>query len=92
MDSLALVYAAVDEVNASSDTKIERAPETALLGQGSQVDSLLLVNLLVALEGLASDQSGVSVSLMDEEVFSAPEEPLRTLGSLADYLSRRIGG
>lgn len=88
--SLEIIYQAINQVNEQNDNvdKIEKSPETALLGAGSTVDSLTLVNLVVAIEQLVFDRSSKSITLVDESVFSSPENPLSTVGSLAKYLDK----
>jgi acyl carrier protein len=90
--SLELVYAAVDQVNAQAadDAKIVKDPSTALLDGDGGVDSLALVNLVVALEQLVFDETEQSIAIVDEDVYSSPESPFRTLGSLAAYLEKLL--
>ncbi len=91
-NALALVYQAVDQVNAQSvdGTKIVKDPDTPLLdGQGG-VDSLGLVNLVVALEQIVFDQTEKTITIADEHVYSSPETPSRTLGTLAEYLEKMM--
>ena len=92
MNSLELIYLAVDQVNAFSGdgVKIEKNADTPLLGEGSNVDSLMLVNLVVTVEQVVHDILGKSVTLVDETVFSDPGKPLNSIGNLAGYLDRLI--
>jgi acyl carrier protein len=88
--SLALVYQAVDQVNAQlvKGPKIVKDPSTPLLDSQAGIDSLALVNLVVALEQLVFDQTEKSITIADENVYSSPDTPFRTLGSLAAYLDK----
>lgn len=90
--SLEIIYDAIDQVNAQDENsaKITKSPDTPLLGSGSTVDSLALVNLVVAIEQLVSDHANKSITLVDESVFSSPDNPLSTVGSLARYLEKLI--
>lgn len=92
MRSLELVYKAIDEVNAQNPDapQIEKGPETALLEEGSGVDSLALVNLVVAIEQVVYDETGESISVAEESVVSSTDSPFRTVGTLADHLERLI--
>ncbi len=90
--SLALVYQAVDQVNAQSvdGQKILKDPSTPLLDSQGGIDSLALVNLVVAIEQIVFDRTEKSITIVDEDVYSSPDTPFRTLGSLAAYLDKMI--
>lgn len=87
-ETLALLYTAVDQVNAQTlDTaKIKKSPDTLLLDAAGGINSLALVNLVVALEQLIYDRTGKSITIADETILSLPDNPFRTLGSLATHL------
>jgi len=88
MRSIELVYKAVDEVNAQnpSSPPVEKSPETRLLDSQGGVDSLTLVNLVVAIEQIVFDETGQSIALADESIFSSSDNPLKSIGSLASHL------
>jgi acyl carrier protein len=90
--SLSLVYQAVDSVNASAEQnkQIAKDPSTPLLDSEGGIDSLALVNLVVALEQIVFDATEKSITIADEDVYSSPDSPFRTLGSLAAYLDKMI--
>lgn len=85
---LNLIYAAIDEVNPAlpPDRQIDKSPETQLFGRDSRLDSLGLVNLVVATEARLMD-SGAAVSLADERAMSQKQSPFRTVGTLCDYIA-----
>ena len=85
---VAIIYAAIDEVNGQSieGLKIQKDLETQLLAKGSGLDSLAFVNLIVAIEGQLETSLGLSVVLVDEDSMSLQENPFRTVGSLASYV------
>ena len=87
-DILAIIYAAIDELNGHSikGLKIQKNVETQLLAKGSGMDSLAFVNLIVAVEGQLETSLGLSVVLVDEDSMSLQENPFRTVGSLASYV------
>ncbi len=84
---LNLIYAAIDEVNPMlpPDRQIEKTPETQLFGRGSKLDSLGLVNLVVATEARLGE-AGVAIALADERAMSQKQSPFRTVGTLCDYI------
>lgn len=92
MNALEIVYAAIDVVNEQivDAPKIPKSPETILLGDEGVIDSLTLVNLVVAIEDYLASKRGLNVTLVDEETFSAEDQPLRSVGSLAQLVGRKM--
>ncbi|MDB4973959.1 MAG: hypothetical protein JWN48_2300 [Myxococcaceae bacterium] len=87
---LELVYAAIDEYNASAEVPLAKSEDTALYGGGSPVDSLGLVHLIIALEQNVFDQTGLSLALAADKAFSPTRSPFRDVGSLVAYLRARL--
>jgi acyl carrier protein len=92
MDILNIIFEAIDIVNEQiiHGPKIEKSIDTIFLGQESDVDSLSFVNLIVAIEDLIERKTGSMISLVDEEVLSAEEQPLRSVKSIMMYIERKI--
>ena len=86
-DVLNLIYAAIDEVNLAlpPERQIVKSPETPLFGRSSKLDSLGLVNLIVASEAQIAQATGAAVTLADERAMSQKHSPFRTVGSLSEY-------
>jgi acyl carrier protein len=87
IDPLELIYAAIDEVNAQIEDQppIRKSPDTVLFGD-SGLDSLTLVNVISTLEQEIQGRTGKTIVVIDEEIFSQAEGPLRTVGTLCDHL------
>jgi hypothetical protein len=88
-----IVEKAVDEVNqglGEGHPLIKKDPDTILMGAGSDVDSLMLVNILVTSERLVSEILGKEVSVIDETSLDSSDMPFATLASLASHLSRLV--
>jgi acyl carrier protein len=85
LDSL---YAAIDDVNRErpSDRLLVKAPETALYGSASDLDSLGLVNFIVAAEQRIEAEFGKSLVLADDRALAQEPSPFRSVGALADYV------
>lgn len=84
---LALVYEAIDEVNAESPDGVvlQKGPDVRLLdGQGS-IDSLTFVNLIIAVEEQIQRTFQTSIVLVNESSMTLQERPFRTVGTLAAY-------
>lgn len=65
-------------------------PKTVLLGQGSVVDSLGLVTLIVNLEQKIEQAYGISISLADERAMSHKSSPFRTVSTLTAYVEQLL--
>ena len=91
-DILGMVYTALDESDAQSlnGAPVEKTPEAPLLGSDQGVDSLTIVNLVVAIEEQIQKKMGKTVVLVDEDSMALQEHPFRTLGTLATYVEKVI--
>jgi hypothetical protein len=88
--ALDLIYAAIDEINGQlpSGSRLAKAPNTVLLGDGASLDSLAFVNLMVAIEGEVERAGGPPVGLLDEIGRSMEaDSPLHTIGTLAAHVA-----
>ena len=83
------VFKAVDEVNQqlTSKQRVDKSLNTVLTGPSAKLDSLGLVNFIVATEQEVEEEFGISISLADERAMSSTNSPLRTIGTLVDYIS-----
>lgn len=87
-----LVVDAIAELNEmrEADEQIEATAGAALYGEGSVLDSLSLVNLIVIAEEKIEDTFEVSLTLADEKAMSLRNSPFRSVETLADYISDRL--
>jgi len=83
-----VVLSAIDEINATlpDARKLTKQPETRLFGRGSALDSLGLVNLIVAVEQRLGDELGLALTLADEKALSRASSPFRSIDSLTTYI------
>ena len=86
---LRLIFSAVDEINQqlAKDQQLERSIDTVLFGRSGKLDSLGLVNLIVATEQKIEEEFEVVITIADEKAMSQKHSPFKTIGSLADYIS-----
>lgn len=89
MDIQKVIYDSIDELNQqlSEQDRLEKSLETRLFGGNSKLDSLGLINLIVAVEQNIEDEFDISLTLADERAMSQRHSPFRTVGSLVDYIS-----
>ncbi len=81
-----IVHASLEEI----DFGPERSPETVIFGPGGKLDSLGLVQLIVAIEQELGESFDVDLTLADERALSEARSPFRTLGSLIEFVGRRM--
>ena len=82
------VFAAVDEVNEHLPRyqRFEKSPQTALIDDSRQVDSLALVSLIVAIEQRIEEQYGVAINLVDGDVLYRINNPFKSIDTLANHI------
>ena len=92
MIAIDIVYLAIDQVNADNldGPKIGKEDNFLLLDKDSNIDSLLLVNLFVALESVIETSLGKTVSIVDEGSFESEEEPFKNIGNLVAHVKRLL--
>ena len=85
---LKIIYGAIDEINklSLSERKLDKTPDVKLYDKDGQLDSLMLVNLIVAIEQSIEEEFGVSLTIADEKAMSQKKSPFRTSSSLAEHL------
>ena len=85
------LFRVIDAINGQlpKGKKLEKALDVPLLGPGAALDSLMLMNLVVETEARIAEDFGLEVALADLLGLPLEENPLRTLGALADDLTAR---
>lgn len=89
---LQALYRAVDAIapELPRGKRLVKSPDTVLLGDASPLDSLGLVNLIVAVEQAVEEEFGTPLSLLDEAQLQPEDSPLRSLGALCAHLESRL--
>ena len=84
---LAALQNAVAELNLSlpDGKQLSADPDAVLYGEGSELDSLGLVNFIMSAEQHIGDETGLDIVLASEAAMSRRRSPYRSLRSLADY-------
>ncbi len=59
---------------------------TVLFGNGSSIDSLSLVSMIVELEMLFSEEYGFDISLTDDKAMTREINPFDSVSSLVDFV------
>ena len=86
------VYEAVDELNShfSEEKRLDKSPDTILYGNSGRLDSLGLVDLILAVEQKMQERFGEQLTLANEKALSMKKSPFRTIDTLARYIHQLI--
>ena len=89
---LELIFQVVDELNERlpEEERLEKSNETPLTGESTKLDSLKLVSLIVATEQKVQEEFNTTVTIANERMLDQKESPLRTIETLADYISMLV--
>ena len=87
-----LIFDAIEEINTqlSEEQRLEKTLTTALYGDKGKLDSLGLVNFIVAVEQKLHDEFGFPVTLATERALSQQHSPFRTVHSLTNYITELL--
>lgn len=85
--ALTAVKNAVAEMNMTleADKQISDDLDAVLFGDGSPLDSIGLVNVVMAAEAHVADETGQDMVLASESAMSRKRSPYRSLRALAEY-------
>ena len=85
--AIAAIFNAIDEMNPqlSEERQLTKAEDALIYGEGAPLDSLDLVNLVMATEQHIMDLTGDELVLASEAAMSRKRSPYRSVGALADY-------
>lgn len=87
---LRIVYDAVDVVNQQlpASKRLDKSPDTVIVGAGGSLDSLGIVTLVILLEEKVGEALGTTVQLLDEQML-VEDSPFQSIGALAHYIATR---
>jgi len=86
------IYEGVDEVNEQlpDGQKLKKSPDTVLLGESGKLESIDLVNVLVATEDSVEEEFGVPISITDERAVAEKNSPFATIRTLSEFISNLL--
>ena len=84
-----LIFDGIDDINTqlSKEQQLEKSINTALYGEEGKLDSLGLVNFIVAVEQKIQDELGLNITLATEKAMSQKHSPFKSVQSLLNYLT-----
>ncbi len=83
-----LIFEIIDDINQQLPRKhnLKKSLDTSLFGPTGNLDSLGIVNLIVAVEQKIREVFGVRITLANERAMSQNDSPFETIGTLVDYI------
>jgi acyl carrier protein len=87
-----LIYDSVDEINEQLEEGkyIKKDVNSVLYGKNGLLDSLGLVNLIVAIEQNIEDNLEKVITIADERAMSQKQSPFSTIGALVKYINKLV--
>ncbi|HJP17362.1 MAG TPA: hypothetical protein QF468_01750 [Nitrospinota bacterium] len=87
-----LIYGVIDKVNEllPDEQKLTKSENTKLYGTDGQLDSLGMVNFIVALEQKIEEDNGMTAELVNETTMSLNESPFQNVNMLTNYLHQLL--
>ena len=91
---LEAVFAAVSDLNRQlpPELRLALSRDTPLVGVGGRLDSLGLINLVVAVEQHVEDDLSVQIVLTEQDTLARAESVLATIGTLTDHIETMLSG
>lgn len=90
---MTIIFEAIDEANEVRPRSewIKKEPGTALVGQESGLDSLGLLNFVLAVEGRVNTTFDATLDLASLLEIEPKTSPLRTVTTFAEHVASRLG-
>lgn len=91
-DILRVIFKGIDSVNdiRPKEARISKEADAALMGESGGLDSLGMVNLIVAIEQQIEEHFHVTLDLADDEAMSMKDNPFATVESLVNYIAHLL--
>ena len=82
------IFEAINDINKQTpkDERLTKSADAKLYGGDGPLESLGLVNLIVATEQHLENVCGISISLAEEHVMDENENRFETVASMADFV------
>lgn len=81
-----IIFSSIDDINEENNINIIKDKETKLFGSDSELDSILLVNLIVSVEESIEEKTDKYVPIADERAFSLEHSPFKNIETLANHI------
>lgn len=81
-----IIFNSIDDLNQENNINIIKDRTTKLFGTDGELDSILLVNLIVSIEESIEEKTGKYVPIADERAFSLEQSPFKNIETLANHI------
>ena len=87
-----IIFDTIEEINQQlpEGSRLQKSKETILLGKNGKLDSLGLVNFIVATEQRVEDELGTIITLADEKAMSQKVSPFKSINTLINYITELL--
>ena len=87
-----IIFSSIDEINEQqpASRQLEKSEDTVLFGRSGKLDSLGLVNLIIATELGIEEELRAAITLADERAISQENSPFKTVRTFAEYIVNRL--
>lgn len=89
-----MVFEVIDDINEllPEEQQLKKHSNTVLFGKLGKLDSLGLVNLIVATEQKIEEKFNITITLADERAISKKHSPFNTIESFVNYIFLLLKG
>jgi len=85
-----LIFNTIDTVNSDLGIEIEKSRKSEIIGGASPLDSLGVISFLMELESNVENSLGIEITLVNDDVLSKDDNPLKNVGTIIDHLKHII--
>lgn len=84
------LYDAIEQVNSvlSKKMQLEKSPNTVIIGDSGQLDSLGFINFVTAVESKVKESFDISLDLINQDILL--QNSLLTIDSLTEHIFSRL--
>ena len=80
----------ITSLKSATEIDIEFERSTPIFGDESIIDSMDLVNAIMAIEEVLEEQQGLSIEIIDEQALIGKESPFRTVDTLTKHIEKKL--
>jgi acyl carrier protein len=81
-----IIFQSIEDINIENGIEIAKDLNTKLFGTNSELDSILLVNLIVSIEEKIEEMTDRYIPIADERAFSLELSPFSSIETLVNHV------
>ena len=81
-----IIFQSIEAINKENDIEILKDLNTKLFGTDSELDSILLVNLIVSIEEKIEEMTDRYIPIADERAFSLELSPFKSIETMVNHI------